>query len=823
MTGVAARRAAFVAGRSFVTLVCVAAWSYGVTTYSPFAFDMFVRPQLFPPLSQFVAWFHVWYWAAYAISLLTLLPELRSERRKPLFAAAATYAAVFGGIGVYLLAVPYLATLTTGSRSLIVPGALLPIAWLAAIDHLACGLPFSRQQDDGATPQSQLLMACVWSAIFLWAAHLLIALTAGPTLGWAARATTSGWALVFDLAIFAGVYLVLSFATALAATQPHGGSTEYLMTIAMVAIAIVEFWRRVVLPAFSFGTADAFAIALGLGAATALIWSGLRVRAAVRPRATGITHALSIHPGGSIGAGVVLCLAATLAALGSRIVDSIDWASILHSVIAIAEGGLALGAFLRIFAGRAQRPWSPAAMIVPVIATIAAIHGLLLASTAWTGDARLEPKAIVERLPLADPLAGFAARYLVEQPSFDLDYFQRVLASETTQAMQDPAVPKASLIARGITPPSSRPNIFVFVIDSLRRDYLSPYNPAVSFTPAIDAWARQHFTFRNAFTLYGGTWLSMPSIWSGSAVTRGWGRILPEINTLETFIRDAGYDFVINDFTVVDRLRPDTKRTFLDPEIPSVKTDFCRNLESLQAHLAKRGVNSAPVFAFLAPMNVHILNTGINSPASAGDYPGFYAPYASRLQRLDACFGAFLRAIDKSGVADDSIIVLTSDHGDLLGDDGRWGHQFYLFPQTIRVPLIVQLPKARRTAVTTDLARLTFLTDVTPTLLALSGLPVPDLDTLHGSPLFVAPDREPRARRRDSFKVMSSYGSTYGLLRRNGRLLYISDLLNWREYAFTLFKEPVGEAAAVEPALRRVNQAEILSEISRIEAMYRRN
>jgi hypothetical protein len=59
------------------------------------------------------------------------------------------------------------------------------------------------------------------------------------------------------------------------------------------------------------------------------------------------------------------------------------------------------------------------------------------------------------------------------------------------------------------------PNIFLFVIDSLRRDYLSPYNPAVGFTPAIGAFARDSIVFERAYTRYGGTGLAVPSIWAG--------------------------------------------------------------------------------------------------------------------------------------------------------------------------------------------------------------------------------------------------------------------------------------------------------------------
>ena len=45
---------------------------------------------------------------------------------------------------------------------------------------------------------------------------------------------------------------------------------------------------------------------------------------------------------------------------------------------------------------------------------------------------------------------------------------------------------------------------------------------------------------------------------------------------------------------------------------------------------------------------------------------------------------------------DDSVIVLTSDHGDSLGEEGRWGHAYTLFPEVLQVPLIVHLPPRLR-------------------------------------------------------------------------------------------------------------------------------
>ena len=80
--------------------------------------------------------------------------------------------------------------------------------------------------------------------------------------------------------------------------------------------------------------------------------------------------------------------------------------------------------------------------------------------------------------------------------------YTNVRDAETTAEVRlvDTLVPRAG----------DRPNIFIFVIDSLRPDFLGAYNPKVDFTPNIDRFANDSVVFRNAYTQYAGTTLSEP-------------------------------------------------------------------------------------------------------------------------------------------------------------------------------------------------------------------------------------------------------------------------------------------------------------------------
>ena len=64
-------------------------------------------------------------------------------------------------------------------------------------------------------------------------------------------------------------------------------------------------------------------------------------------------------------------------------------------------------------------------------------------------------------------------------------------------------------------------------------------------------------------------------------------------------------------------------------------------------------------------------------------------------------------------------------------------------------------------------------------------------------------------------------GILWKLDRRNGKFLYISDLVNWREYAYTLFREPLGDRVPVTETLRRAGQADIRIKMDEVDALFR--
>ncbi|HEX2222923.1 MAG TPA: tetratricopeptide repeat protein [Thermoanaerobaculia bacterium] len=105
----------------------------------------------------------------------------------------------------------------------------------------------------------------------------------------------------------------------------------------------------------------------------------------------------------------------------------------------------------------------------------------------------------------------------------------------------------------------------------------------------------------------------------------------------------------------------------------------------------------------------------------------FAARYADRydgeVATSDKIVGDFLEELRRLGVYDKAVIVLTSDHGEGLGDHGEYQHAIFVYRETIQVPLMIKLPGSARGGSTVEV--LTQLADVFPTLAQAAGLPVP--------------------------------------------------------------------------------------------------
>jgi arylsulfatase A-like enzyme len=125
---------------------------------------------------------------------------------------------------------------------------------------------------------------------------------------------------------------------------------------------------------------------------------------------------------------------------------------------------------------------------------------------------------------------------------------------------------------------------------------------------------------------------------------------------------------------------------------------------------------------------VHPFLTGammvVPSPADDLDQRQLQATYFGMIAEVDAALGRFLDGLDELGQRDNTVVVVTSDHGEQLGD--HWlVEKLGFFDQSYRIPLIVRWPgMAGRPGRTVD--AFTENVDVLPTVVELAGGEVPD-------------------------------------------------------------------------------------------------
>jgi arylsulfatase A-like enzyme len=99
---------------------------------------------------------------------------------------------------------------------------------------------------------------------------------------------------------------------------------------------------------------------------------------------------------------------------------------------------------------------------------------------------------------------------------------------------------------------------------------------------------------------------------------------------------------------------------------------------------------------------------------------GYYAHMAA----LDDCFARILNAVEAAGQVEDTVVVFTSDHGDMMESQGL-GMKMVPWEESIRVPFLLRYPRMFGTAGTRNGAPLNS-PDIMPTLLGVCGVPIPE-------------------------------------------------------------------------------------------------
>lgn len=798
--------------------------SYCLLTYNSFAYQQLIRPRLIGWLSGFTTVHAAWYWLFFIVTVSTLIPDLRRPAHR---LAAGLYLALSCALGVWLSLQQVLPLVENNGRSFVLALlALLPPVALAIVDHLA-----ARPSTLVPTGEGRLLKACAATGLATWAVYAagsMVRARAGAALHVSSVGLWLGIgaAAPDHLVVFAAGFLALVVIGAAAAFARAPGRAEYWLLVAALGAGLALTMRYLVFAAIAFGGRDSWIAAVAIGVTAALVWSGIarrRLADAEPPPPTAMTAFMAPLLVGSsrVTAAIALAIVPFVAYVLIDTTGALDWDFMIQKLGVLPIWAISLALIYRLTAER-KAPGLVVLLAFPLAAVALQVvsRTAIARFTLWRAEPGLVSEFELDSYMAVNPSFRLIRGWRGTDSHGDGEFFQFLRANTTI------ATPRLSPVpidfVRPLTPrPGGKPHVFLFVIDSLRRDYLSAYNSDVTFTPSIERFAADSFVFDRAFSRYGGTGMAVPSIWAGGMlIHKAYVTPFDPMNTLLKLLVAENYQPMLSLDYTMGQLLPRTLRvTELDRTVATVDYDLCGTLADLQGQLTSNR-DGRPVFVYTLPQNLHVSRMR-SAPTPVGEsYPGFFPPYAAMLRRMDRCFGSFIEFLTRSGLYDDSVVILTADHGDSLGEESRWGHAFTIFPEVMRIPLIIHLPPAMRRTVATDLERLSFSTDITPTLYALLGHEPAALGPLFGAPLFAAPGVELSSRRHAAFLEASSYGPIYGALRQNGRHLYIADAVNGKEYAYDLFQPVSASRVAVTDADRAFSRTLIRDQITEVAALY---
>ncbi len=313
---------------------------------------------------------------------------------------------------------------------------------------------------------------------------------------------------------------------------------------------------------------------------------------------------------------------------------------------------------------------------------------------------------------------------------------------------------------------STRPNILLISIDSLRADHLHAYGYGRDTSPNLDALAHEGALFR--YTVAPTSW-TLPSHMTmltslppnRHQVDTDLTRLRPEAVTLAEVLRSAGYETAAivsapylraeygfpqgfshyDDYSAVSLIR-NAQRQITSPRLLRLATDWIDGRERRQ--------EQRPFFLFLHMWDVHfdymppapydtMFDSDYTGSVTGEDYERsdevhagidrrdlehIVALYDGEIRWVDEHLGRLFGYLRERGLLDNTIVAVTADHGDEFFEHGRKGHRNSLYDEVLLVPLIIRYPdRIPAGAVVEQQAR---LLDLGPTLLSLAGVKAPD-------------------------------------------------------------------------------------------------
>jgi arylsulfatase A-like enzyme len=312
----------------------------------------------------------------------------------------------------------------------------------------------------------------------------------------------------------------------------------------------------------------------------------------------------------------------------------------------------------------------------------------------------------------------------------------------------------AANVAARLRPSPEGPNVLLIVLDTTRRDHLSLHGHERATTPRLDAFAADATVYDRAYSTSGWTCSAHASMFTGlfpesHGVTQESWIVRPEHLTLAELLWEAGYR------TAAIVGNPMVGRSFgFDQGFDEFHENWrAPEPDGAADHPAVRGLqrlltSGERFFAFVNLIEPH-------TPYTSGPHLGAYRThpeieltnnhwrafftgraqfgpdelehlaqlYDGELRFTDEILGHLFDSLETAGALDETLVVVTSDHGEHFGEHGLVDHVFNLYEVNVRVPLVVRHPAAFPRARRDEPVQ---VHDLFPTILGLAGARVPD-------------------------------------------------------------------------------------------------
>jgi arylsulfatase A-like enzyme len=296
-----------------------------------------------------------------------------------------------------------------------------------------------------------------------------------------------------------------------------------------------------------------------------------------------------------------------------------------------------------------------------------------------------------------------------------------------------PRPPSTPLVPACLAPGVS--SILLVTLDAVRAEVVSP-----AVTPTLARLSEDAFTFTRAYAQAPSTLHSVASLFTGRALSDivGANPILSHEISLgapvaERFrragFRTAAFNFFDLPAAYLTGFEREPALGWRDVNPRGIKYAFGSAQVTNAAIRFAASTRGQRFFAWLHYPDAHApyLDTGAVRPE--------LSPYEREVAYVDFHFGRLLAELERSGALDTTVLVVTADHGEDLGQGGREGHGPSLFERTIRVPLLVRIPGCAPSSIDEPVG----LGRIAPTLAAIAGISLP------GRSLFLSRDENAAA------------------------------------------------------------------------------